>query len=121
MKNFLWLITGLFIGVCGTILSMRFRNTDSPSVSAESNWQAGKDPPLVTSLAKEVTNPFSPIKFNAKVNEYQLVYGYNTNEIAGNITNAVRYTFYCPLLYDPWTGKKLPNSTRPDAILKSHP
>jgi hypothetical protein len=76
---------------------------------------------LVTSLAKEVTNPFSPIKFDAEVNEYQLVYGYDTNEVAGGVTNAVRYTFYCPLLYNPWTGEKLSDSTRPAAILRSEP
>lgn len=116
MKHLLWLIIGLLIGATGTFFGLRVRTVSNQNVEKELH-KTGKEPPLVTTLAKELTNPFSPIKFNAKVNEYQLVYGYNTNEIVGNVTNIVRYTIYCPLRYDPWTGEKLPDTTRPDVHL----
>ena len=52
----------------------------------------------------------SPIKFDQRLNEYQLVFEYQTNDNKYIVTRSL---YFCP-----WTGKRLPPSRRPAAVLK---
>ena len=102
---------GLFSGVIiGYLLFRSDTREANARVVSSNNAQTNAstyegDLSLIKDIEEEATNPLSPIKFDVKLNEYQLVYGYSTNGIT--------HTFTRPLHYSPWTGKKLPPSKRP--------
>jgi len=79
----------------GTIANRIAGAGASPEISAQ---------PLAERLRNE-SRPEFPIHFDADMNEFQLVYSY-TN------ADGSRGSSWTPLHYDPFTGARLPESTR---------
>jgi hypothetical protein len=60
----------------------------------------------LTETLREESRPEFPIHFDADMNEFQLVYSYTNADGSHVVSRSFLY-------YDPFTGARLPESTRP--------